>query len=402
MWNIIGSTLSAFISLFFAIIVTRINGVDDAGIFMYSFATACILYVVGIYLGRTFQVTDITDKYSDTDYIYNRIITCVLMLLIGLVFCLIRGYDLYKTTILILLCSFRAIEAFCESLYAVIQKREQLHKVGKSLAAKAVLDVIVFLITDIVTKNVILSCISICIVDIAVMILYDFKNVREVDIKKTRYSNKKNNMLLKIGFATFVLTLLSQYIINAARYAIDDLGTNEWQTIFGIIIMPATFMGILCQYIIQPILTKIAKQIKEKQYNDLSKLISQIFLIIGILGFFVLIVAYFLGIPVLELIYGIELSEYFISFMIIIGGSIFFGLETVISTVLIAMRKTEGQAVIFLIVSIISTVIANRFVIINGILGASISYLITMILISVLLFIYMVICIKIRKNKEKN
>ena len=34
-WNRIGASLTAFTSLFFAIIVTRINGTNDAGIFKW-------------------------------------------------------------------------------------------------------------------------------------------------------------------------------------------------------------------------------------------------------------------------------------------------------------------------------------------------------------------------------
>ena len=130
-WNRIGASLTAFTSLFFAIIVTRINGTNDAGIFMYSFATACILYIIGVYLGRTFQVTDISGKYSDTDYIYNRILTCVIMIIIAIIFCLLRGYDTYKTAIFVLINIFKSIDAFNESMYSIIQRHENLHKVRK-------------------------------------------------------------------------------------------------------------------------------------------------------------------------------------------------------------------------------------------------------------------------------
>ena len=40
-WNMIGSTFSSFNSLFFLIIVTRINGSNEAGIFTFAFSTAC-------------------------------------------------------------------------------------------------------------------------------------------------------------------------------------------------------------------------------------------------------------------------------------------------------------------------------------------------------------------------
>ena len=74
-WNMIGATANAFNSLLFAVIVIRINGASEAGIFTIAFALANWFYVIGVYSGRVFQVTDRTNQNSDTDYIYNRIIT---------------------------------------------------------------------------------------------------------------------------------------------------------------------------------------------------------------------------------------------------------------------------------------------------------------------------------------
>ena len=45
-WNTLGTGVNAFNSLFFMIAVTRLNGIDDAGIFSIAFSTACIIYVL--------------------------------------------------------------------------------------------------------------------------------------------------------------------------------------------------------------------------------------------------------------------------------------------------------------------------------------------------------------------
>ena len=45
-WNIIGTTINAFSSLFFMIIVTRVNGVFDAGIFTFAFSTATMFNII--------------------------------------------------------------------------------------------------------------------------------------------------------------------------------------------------------------------------------------------------------------------------------------------------------------------------------------------------------------------
>ena len=68
-WNTIGVTLNSFNSLFFLIIINRINGIDDGGIFSFAFSLACLLFVIGIYAGRTYQVSDIRDELNDSEYL---------------------------------------------------------------------------------------------------------------------------------------------------------------------------------------------------------------------------------------------------------------------------------------------------------------------------------------------
>ena len=45
-WNMIGSVVNSFTSLIFLIIVTRINGVEQAGIFTFAFSISLTCSVV--------------------------------------------------------------------------------------------------------------------------------------------------------------------------------------------------------------------------------------------------------------------------------------------------------------------------------------------------------------------
>ena len=136
LWNTIGTSLNAFNSLFYMIIVTRINGVNDAGIFTFAFSTACLFYVIGIYSGRSYQVTENDKKISDSDYFYTKIITCMIMILISILNCFINQYSIYKISVIMFLVLYKSIEAFSEFTYAVIHKNDELYKVGKSMFYK--------------------------------------------------------------------------------------------------------------------------------------------------------------------------------------------------------------------------------------------------------------------------
>ena len=71
-WNTLGITVNSFNSLFFLIIINRVNGVEIAGIFSFAFSIACLLFIVGIYAGRTYQVSDINENLNNYEYLVHK------------------------------------------------------------------------------------------------------------------------------------------------------------------------------------------------------------------------------------------------------------------------------------------------------------------------------------------
>lgn len=385
--NAIGSTVNASISLLFMIIVTRINGTDKAGIFTFAFSTSCLLQVIGLFAGRAYQVTEANENYKNKVFIYNRIISCLIMLIISIFFIIIKGYNSYKCSIIFLLVIYKMVEAFSEVLYGIIQKKDELYKVGISLFLKGVLSIISFFLFDIFTKNIELSILSIIIVNILIMIFYDVRNANVIYVLKEKINNKYVFLIFKYGFFTFLLTILTQYLINASKYAIDSNMTNSSQTIFGIIVMPATLVILCGQFLIHPFLNKLTQLLKEKKYKEFKSIIYKLVLLIFIFGMITDIIAYLIGIPFLELVYGISLKKYKIDLIIIITGAVFFGMSYIFSNALIATRNTFIQVLLFIITSLFALIISNLLVKKYGIYGASISYMVSMLLLLILFII---------------
>ena len=111
-WNTIGSTFNSFTSLLFMVILTRINGIDQSGVFTFCFSLACLLQIIGTYSGRTYQVSNKDKSISDSDFIYSRFFTTLVMLVIGILYCFVRGYNFEKCTILLLLILYKIFTFF--------------------------------------------------------------------------------------------------------------------------------------------------------------------------------------------------------------------------------------------------------------------------------------------------
>ena len=398
-WNILGTGLNAFNSLFFMIAVTRINGVDNAGIFTIAFSTACIIYVVGVYAGRIYQVTEPDKSITDKEYIINRIITTILMIILVILFSVIRGYNIFKSTIFLLLTTYKALEAFSDVIYGILQKNEKLDIAGKSLFFKSLISVIVFVVTDLSTKNMIVSIISIILVSLLILIFYDLKNgFKFIDLK---LPVKKENILkiFKAGFFTFAISFLGLYLLNVPKYAIDSYLENNYQTIFGIIVMPATVIGLVAQFLIHPYLNKIVTLYEEKNLKKLNKLaIKLIVYIIGV-GALSSILAYFVGTQVLGLIYGLDLSAYRLGLLIIIIASTLYTIGVIYSSILTAVRETFSQFIIYIVMSFFAYFVANICTRVGQINGAIISYFLIMAMQFLIYTIYTNVKLRIIFNK---
>ena len=159
-WNIIGLTANSFISLAFLIAVKMINGVDIAGIFTYSYSISIFFYYISLYYNRAYQIADTLKINSFNKYFTTRTITTLASFLLIILFCIISKFDLYKSSIIILLMVFKSVDSISDVFHGEIQKNNCLYKVGISYFIKSVLGFGLFFIIDLLTHNIIYSIIS--------------------------------------------------------------------------------------------------------------------------------------------------------------------------------------------------------------------------------------------------
>lgn len=401
-WNSLGTGINSFNSLFFLIIVTRVNDIQTAGIFSIAYATATILYTLAMYSGRLCQVTDIENKISDKDYIANRAFTCILMLIGATGFLLIKQYTGFKTTIFALLAIFKGLEAFSDILYGVMQKNELLYKAGQSLSLKGFVGVATFLIVDLITRDLRWACFSVIIVNLVILVVYDYILVSRKLIDKDSKVNFKNVVaILKSEFFVFVNSFAGIYILNAPKYAIDSFLTEDIQAIYGYIMMPATVMTLFTQFIVMPFLGKMKDLYESRMLKEIENITFKIKLVVIAFGGFAVLAAFLLGPEFLGLVYGLDLRAYRMNLCVIIGSYIFYAISYINLVTLTTIRHTFVQFVIYIISMIIAFVGANVLVSKFGINGATFSCTTTL----ALQFIMYTVTTKVimyKENKKLN
>ena len=378
---------------------SRINGIENAGIFSIAYATATILYTIALYSGRLCQVTDIENKIKDKDYILNRLITCFIMLLGATFFLVLKRYTAFKTGVFALLAIFKGLEAFSDILYGIMQKNDLLYKSGQSLTAKGIIGLIFFIIVDKLTGNLIFACLSLVIVNVIILIVYDFIIVTSRLIEKSNLNVKNSLNILKSEFFVFVNSFAGIYILNASKYAIDSYLTENIQAIYGYIMMPATVMTLFTQFIVMPFLNKLKELYGKRDFQTFRKLTFRIKLAVIVFGVFAVTCAFLLGPEVLGLIYGVSLLNYRMNLCIIIGSYIFYAISYINLIILTTIRHTFVQFIIYIISMIIAFIVSHILVKNYEINGATFA---TSITLGIQFLLYTVVTKFIIYKEEKN
>lgn len=388
LWNSIASIVAAMLNAILLLCCTRINGTDAAGIFSIAFATSVILNAIGDFGIRVYQVTDTKGKYRFGEYLALRLFVVLLMLLVGIAFVLISGYETEKMLITLLLIVFRMADNLSETYQGEFQKQGRLDLGGKSVVLRNLAAIIVFAITDYVTKNMMVSTIALAITNFVIFFLFDLRIISKFNQDKMRFQKNIIWKLVKECFPVFISTILSLYIMNAVKYAIDTAGNNEMQTYYNIIYLPAFTINLASLFIIKPMLKVLGDVWNEKKYKEMGKIIAKISAIIVGVTIAIELVCYTIGLPILGTIYGLDLGNYQMDLGILVLSGGFYALSVLFFYVLTTMRKQRRASIAYGITSLFALSIPPIFVEKYGMSGATISNLFITIILSLTLIIF--------------
>lgn len=400
-WNTIGSFTTAITSLFYTLILTRLSDLNTTGLYTIAFAIACTFVTLASFGGRTYQVTDTNNEIPPFSYIFSRYLTVGTTILLLGVYLFIKGYNTFEYGIILIICLFKFLEELSDVYFGILQKADCLYKVGMFQFIKAIVNVILFAIIIYCFNNLFLSFLILFLLNTLFLIFVERKSAKKR--KKWKFEIDKIGIIkyFKANLFICLLTFLTTYIVNMPKYSIDSLLNNELQAIFGMIVMPATVMLLFGGFILNPFLVSIAEKYNKNQISNLINLFIKMFFLIFGIGIIILIVCYFIGIPLLNLIYGVNLNDYKLSLLIIIAGSIFYAITAGISSSLIAMRVIKSQLLGNIIVILLSLVLCNYLVGKYEVLGASITYSLVIFLRFLIYLIIMVIVLS-KKTKQFN
>ena len=402
-WNMIGSTIYSLSSFLYLLVITRVCGVEIAGFYSLSYATAQLLLQVGRYGMRTYQATDLNQKYLFSEYIVSRIFSCGMMMLLGIIYSGI-SFDNKYIIISCFIIFMKSIDAIEDVFHGNFQQKFHVETMGKMLAIRSTYSAVVFTVILFITENLLVTCafssISSFIVCLLVNGYFTKKQLRGMEDGNRNFHLSSVLELLKGCTPLFMGTFLSLLLYNVPKYAMSGIMSDEYQTYYSVLFMPTFVITLLCEFVFKPNLTTITEIWNQ---NNTRKFVLYVGRILGIVVVFcgvVVVGGHFLGRTLLEMVYGIELDSYKLHFIILlISGGISSGVY-ILYNILIAIRKGNCILAVYSFAAVITILQAKKMVQAWGVMGAVLNYLLSCSILFVLfLCILTYFCFPKRKEK---
>lgn len=388
-WNSIGSFLQSAISPILLIVITRLNGVEDSGLFSFAMSLSVVFWAISLWGGRTYQVSDVKKEFSSGDYIVVRFISSLIVAVFSISFCILSGYDLIKTELIMVLVSFKILESIADSMYGVLQIHNKLYIVGISLTIKSVFGFIIFAIVDILTKNIVYGALSIFLVNIVVVIFYDIPWMKHVEsVGLTKKNIMQAEKIMKKTAEVFVVVFSTMFSLNIPRYFLDKYHYDQIGY-FGIMAMPITLLTLFISFVLQPNVVNLSELLKKKKIKEFTKIVSKIDFITFTLGILFVISSYLIGVWVLNTVFGIDINNFRIDLTIMVIGAVANAFVSIYVNLLIILRRFKGQFYTLLVTNILAAVLSVYLIDRLAMLGSVLVFMIISFLQAIiLLFIY--------------
>ena len=115
-WNAIAACLTSFQTMLLLMLLTHFGTAEHSGYFVMAFTAANLFMNIGKFGMRKFQVSDRNLVYSFNEYRVSRIISCLAMMVASCAYIaystITLGYSAEKTLVMVVMCVFKAIDAF--------------------------------------------------------------------------------------------------------------------------------------------------------------------------------------------------------------------------------------------------------------------------------------------------
>ncbi len=356
------------------------TSVSNTGLLQLAISVTNIFYSISLYSIRTYQISDIKNKYSNGDYIGTRFVTAAIAVLLCVLYVLILGYSAKSVLCIVFYMLYKLSETFCDVLHGIDQKNYRMDYVGISYILRGVVMTVVFAAVLMITGDLLVSIVAMAASTLAVVALYDVRCTSKFGSVKPIFNKKVIPSLLITCLPAVISTASFTAITSIPRQMLEGMHGEEALGYYGTIATPLVVVQVMATSIFNPMLTELAEFYIDNKITDFVKRLFKNLMLLILIAAFVCLCVAFLGEFAVGLVFGQKFVPYTYLMYGIIGCTTLYVVSWLCTNVLIIMRKLKVCMAASLISLAVSSLLARPFINLFYMNGVSYSIIIAYII----------------------
>ncbi len=385
-WNTAGQTIWGSFFPLLTIIATQLTGAEEAGRFNLAFTVATLLLWMGNYGVRTFQVSDLDEMDSFGAYQVQRVMTCILMLVCGWMYCTAKSYETSMMLISAGAFGYRAIDALADVYEGRLQQMDKLYLSGISLALRTVIPLVVFTVILLTSGSLPTASIALAIAELASLVVVTIPLALLETPRSRSWEWLEVREIFVECFPAFAAIFLFNLIESVPKFAMEGTLPYEDQVYFSAIYFPAQKALLALGFIYKPQLVRLANI-----WQDSTKRVRFDLIVVAMLGAAAVITlgmtifAAIVGIPLASFLYAADFEPFrHAQYLMLLAGG-FAAASDFLFQILTVLRE-QGKAMLAYVIAFVFVVAASMIMVRTaGFMGAVYAYLAVMVILFALL-----------------
>ena len=372
-WNTLGSTMYGLNSFLMLALVSRFCTVAQTGAFGIAFTTAQMLYIVGLFGTSHYQMTDYKKVFRFSDYARARAVSCGVMLAACAGAVVLLDFSREKALLTVLLAGNMLLNLVGDLYQNLFFQNQRLDLSGSALFYRTLWPLAVFCL--VLPHSLVWAIAAQTLCNLAVTGFYICRRAPAfLALEPRREDRGAAGKLLRECAPLFTSLLLMNLVINASKYGIEFLMDDTAQGYFNMIFMPAQVINLCSQFVFKPMLGRYAQLLNRGEGAAFRRLLNRQ---LGLVAAFTMVCClgtFFLGTPVLGLLYGVDLSGQRTALTwVVFGGGIYAACQ-LMYYVFVTARQQGRILRVYVLGTVVCLPVTWGLIQLLGITGAALAF----------------------------
>jgi len=375
-------------------VLVRISGFETAGVFTLAMTIANVFAFLSSYSTRHYMTSDIMHEYSRDQYIKTRFFTTILSFLLLLAFLVFYRFDRLNTLAIVAYAVYANSIMISDIFYGCYQLGGHLEYAGYASIVKGTFCFLSFFFVMILFNNIIVALWVMVLSSFSILIFYEIPVYHRL-FGRIEYPSKADVWafinLVKVCFPLMLSVFIPSLVIAIPRMIIQEKFGELLLGVFGSIFTPTVVITTLVPSVITALVPMYANLWARRDYKGFH---SRVIVLIGatlFLGGIACVVAFLVGKPVMVLLFGGSIIEYYNLLYSAIIATTLCAITSCYTILLTIVRKLKISLFSALICLVFDAVLAGIFIDKFGIFGAAytmiVAYLVQILIQSITLLL---------------